>query len=438
MFDLGNTPRGSAVTGIHPVTDVTGRCFVCYRRSHVDDVSKVVAAMLDHGVPAWQDLRDLASEPLESALDEALRSPSTSGSLVWLSEDFHGSDVVTRIEAPRLLERLERDESFFAEIWLADDLDFARASELFRPSGRHTALSESWNVKRAVVSDRTLPDGSLGRRIDEAEARRVAVTLLRRRLSRVHGTLPPGEPIRVLVSAYGEGGEAFEPGFAIQLNWSRLFTHRFAPADKWQEVITPALAGVYHAVRNATPSRGLAVEGRASLAACLSLGYTFREVTKVPLSWTQHPSRAVWSLAVTPINAGFRVSLRHQHVGSNDLAVLISVAGDVEPAVVATSTLPRFRAVLKIVSADGSARRELTPGQGTQLARQIIGAIREARGQLRTIERIHLFLAGPAGLAVLLGQLLNAVGPVQTYEHDQTSGVGCYRAAAPLGDPSTT
>ena len=437
MFDHRNATF-SGVAGMEPATDVTGRCFVSYRRSHVDDVSKVVAAMLDHGVPAWQDLRDLESEPLESALDEVLRSPSTSGSLVWLSEDFQGSDVVTRIEAPRLLERLERDESFFAEIWLADDLDFARASELFRPSGRHAALSESWNVKRAVMSDHTLPDGSLGRRIDEAEARRVAVTLLRRRLSRIHAALPPGQPIKVLVSAYGEDGEAFEPGYAVQLNWSRLFTHRFATADKWQEVIAPALAGVYQAVRNAAPGRALAVEGRSSLAACLSLGHTFREVTKVPLSWTQHPSGAVWSLAVPPVDAGFRVSLRHQHVGSNDLAVLISVAGDVEPAVVATSTLPTFRAVLKVAPADGSARRELVAAQGAQLARQIVGAIREIRGQLRTIERIHLFLAGPAGLAVLLGQLLNAVGPVQTYEHDQTSGVGCYRAATLLGDPSTT
>lgn len=437
MFDFGNTARSSGGAGMRP-TDVTGRCFVSYRRSHIDDVSKVVAAMLDHGVPAWQDLRDLASELLEPALDEVLRSPSTSGSLVWLSEDFRDSAVVTRIEAPRLLERVERDDRFFAEIWLADNLDFPRASELFRPSGRHTALSESWNVKRAVTSDRTLPDGSLGRRIDEAEARRVAVTLLRRRLSKIHSALPPGEPIRVLVNAYGEGGETFEPGYAIQLNWNRLFTHRFAPADKWQEVIIPALAGVLQAVRSSAPGRALAVEGKATLAACLSLGRTFREVTKVPLSWTQHPSGAVWSLAVPPVDAGFRVFLQPQHVVSNDLAVLISVAGDVEPAVVATSTVPPFRAVLSVAPTDGSTRRELAPGQATQLARQIVGAIREARGQLRTIERIHLFLAGPAGLAVLLGQLLNAVGPVQTYEHDQTSGVGCYRAAALLGDPSTT
>jgi hypothetical protein len=437
MFDLRNT-AGSGGTGMHLATDITGRCFVSYRRSHVEDVSKVVAAMLDHGVPAWQDLRDLASEPLEPALDEALRSPSTSGSLVWLSEDFQDSAVVTRIEVPRLLERLERDDLFFAEIWLADNLDFPRASELFRPLGRHTALSESWNVKRAETSDRILPDGSLGRGIDEAEARRVAVTLLRRRLSKIHAALPPGEPIRMLIRAYGEDGEAYEPGYAIQLNWSRLFTHRFAPADKWQEVIIPALAGVLQAVRNAAPGRALAVEGKATLAACLSLGRTFREVTKVQLSWKQHPSGAVWSLAVPPVDAGFRVSLRSQHVGSNDMAVLISVAGDVEPAVVATSTVPRFRAVLSVAPADGSARHELAPGQATQLARQIVGAIREARRQLRTIERIHLFLAGPAGLAVLLGQLLNAVGPVQTYEHDQTSGVGCYRAAALLGDPGTT
>ena len=34
--------------------------------------------------------------------------------------------------------------------------------------------------------------------------------------------------------------------------------------------------------------------------------------------------------------------------------------------------------------------------------------------------------AVPAGLAMLIGQLLNTLGPVQTYEHISTEGVGVY------------
>src|SRR5581483_1412514 len=35
----------------------------------------------------------------------------------------------------------------------------------------------------------------------------------------------------------------------------------------------------------------------------------------------------------------------------------------------------------------------------------------------RDIRAIHLFIAAPAGFAALLGQLVNGLGPIQTYEH---------------------
>ena len=45
---------------------------------------------------------------------------------------------------------------------------------------------------------------------------------------------------------------------------------------------------------------------------------------------------------------------------------------------------------------------------------------------------MHLFMAVPAGLAVLIGQLLNTFGSVQTYEHVTVDGSGQYRPAALL------
>jgi hypothetical protein len=41
-------------------------------------------------------------------------------------------------------------------------------------------------------------------------------------------------------------------------------------------------------------------------------------------------------------------------------------------------------------------------------------------------------MAAPAGLAVLVGQLLNTFGAVQTYEHVLTDGSGTYKPAALL------
>jgi CBASS immunity sensor of nucleotide second messenger signals len=45
---------------------------------------------------------------------------------------------------------------------------------------------------------------------------------------------------------------------------------------------------------------------------------------------------------------------------------------------------------------------------------------------------VHLFMAVPAGLAMLTGQLLNTFGSVQTYEHVTVDGSGRYKAAALL------
>jgi hypothetical protein len=41
-------------------------------------------------------------------------------------------------------------------------------------------------------------------------------------------------------------------------------------------------------------------------------------------------------------------------------------------------------------------------------------------------------MAAPAGLAVLIGQLLNTFGAIQTYEHVVADGSGRYRPAALL------
>jgi hypothetical protein len=62
----------------------------------------------------------------------------------------------------------------------------------------------------------------------------------------------------------------------------------------------------------------------------------------------------------------------------------------------------------------------------------LVAAIKAARTRWRDIRRIHLFIAGPAGFAVLVGQLLHGLGPVQTYEHIPDDAIGNYVPAALL------
>jgi len=53
------------------------------------------------------------------------------------------------------------------------------------------------------------------------------------------------------------------------------------------------------------------------------------------------------------------------------------------------------------------------------LARTVAEEIRRVRTEHPYATRTHIFLSGPLGLAVLIGQQLNGLGQVQTYEHIQ-------------------
>ena len=62
----------------------------------------------------------------------------------------------------------------------------------------------------------------------------------------------------------------------------------------------------------------------------------------------------------------------------------------------------------------------------------VISEIRRARTTYDIFGRVHLFMALPAGVAMIIGQLLNTLGEVQTYEHIQEGAIGHYRPAALL------
>ena len=43
------------------MTDPSGRCFLSYRRARKDDARLLIGALHDHGIPTWQDVKDLGS-----------------------------------------------------------------------------------------------------------------------------------------------------------------------------------------------------------------------------------------------------------------------------------------------------------------------------------------------------------------------------------------
>lgn len=417
-------------------TDCTGKCFISYRRSHVSDVESLIGAMLDIGVPPWHDRRDVRSVPLGPALREAIGSNDTGSALLWVTRNFAESEVVHRLEEPEILERERRSDGFFVETCLADDIAYEHAPT-FCAAARNQRHLERVDVEAVA--------GAAGQawRMVRGEPQRVAARVLDRRIRAVALSLDSTDPLRVHLNAFGGRPDHFAPGYAAILNWPRHFDQRFASPETWREVLLPALNTLYQSCVAHGQGRAVSVSGPASITAGFALGHTFREVTGLKLIY-EHPSGQNWCLnAASSGDCGYATEpLEEPHIAGSELAVLVCVTGDIRSAFESTfppSSNLKFGGLIKIRPLDGSARRDLANAdEASGLARLIAKEIGEARQRLRTIRRTHLFFNGPVGVAILLGQLLNAHGPIVCYEHQQADAIGIYRESATLGTyPST-
>ena len=212
------------------------------------------------------------------------------------------------------------------------------------------------------------------------------------------------------------------------------------PADAWKDHLLPALETVAQSCEQHAAGHPIIAEGLCALPAAVALGTTFLATRRLPLGWrqvAQKRSPEVWSLAEQLEQSGFAARVSSASVSGNDLALLVSVASNVEPAFAASRPqLPAFRGMV-VVTKPGDYPHDIqTPGKAADVVRVVSEGLRRTRDDFQPRGTLHLFLAVPAGLAVMIGQTLNTFGPIQTYEHVATDAVGIYQPAALL-EPSS-
>ena len=409
------------------MTDPAGLCFVSYRRSRIDECTRLVAGLRERGIPTWQDVDDLKTEPTEAELRRILDDDSVASAILWISPETAASSIIRKVEAPIALGRHSRQDGFFVVPVAVGGLSYEDAAEAIR-SGTSIIDVGRWNIVK-LESDPVRPS-------DIAE---VANRVLSQRLQAIDADSPADAPLRISLNTRQRAGHT--PGTALTLDWSHRFAgvqHREASTTDWQERLLPSLDDITKAIQRYVPHRRLLVSGLCCLPAATALGRHFMATSGVDIAWEQRMmdgSIQAWSLRAVPEESGFSSSNVDGSVDATDLAVLVSVNNDVSQAVAASydETGP-FRAYVHIKRTDSPVGAVLdTPGQATDLARKTVAAVRNMRTEYHITGRIHLFAAVPAGLAMLVGQLLNTLGPVQTYEHIPTDATGRYKTAALLG-----
>ncbi|WP_437508293.1 SAVED domain-containing protein [Sorangium sp. So ce1099] len=233
-----------------------------------------------------------------------------------------------------------------------------------------------------------------------------------------------GEARQATVVVQGIDRDPWAAGATASLDWVDLFVgdhprtrRQLRDPGNWNSRLVPELEAAERHVRALGFDRVL-VRGHMRLPAWFATGVAFGDTRNVRVACVQGGQR--WGSDVSEAPGGFAVDVTSPvELGAGDeLAVGLSVTNDLSEDVLAYlrgSALPvgRFVAIAASPAPSRTAIPDAAAAMGWALAVR-----RVVRDQVRATgaRRVHLFLSGPAGGALLLGHLWNRLPSTQLYE----------------------
>ncbi|WP_437953754.1 SAVED domain-containing protein [Sorangium sp. So ce296] len=231
-----------------------------------------------------------------------------------------------------------------------------------------------------------------------------------------------GEARQATVVVQGIDRDPWAAGATVSLDWVDLFEGDHPRARRqlrdpghWNGRLLPELEGAERTIHALGFDRVL-VRGYMRLPAWFATGVAFGDTRSLRVASVQGGQR--WGSDSTPVDFPVHVSAPVELGAGGELAVGLSVTNDLAEDVLAYlrgSALPvgRFVAIAAAPAPSRTAIPDAASAMGWALAvRQVV------RDQVRATgaSKVHLFLSGPAGGALLLGHLWNRIPSTQLYE----------------------
>lgn len=404
------------------MADPRGPVFVSYRRKRLRETTALVKALGDRGIPSWRDVDNLSNEPTEATIRAVLNDDKTSGAILWLTPDVKDSPIIRDVEVPEAVRRYRRDSNFWLVIVLANRLKYDDVSDLFADTLGVEDLS-TWNLTKVAAPWASTSDIS-----------QIANAALKQRVKKISETTPSPRVAQVVVHA--KGTMVAPSGVDLAVDWTRHFKDASPRSEDWT-TMSESAHDIAAALKQLTePVTDLQLTGTPSVPTAMLLGSTYSGrdgrspawVQRQPDSHTTTPWR-VSDATVASIadRRGWKASRPvYRDTSANALAVCINISDDVSEAFARSrSVLPAWRAVLTIGSPAGRNTRAmpLAPDEVASLVHLTVDAIRNVRSQVSGIDSIHIFIAGPAGFAFLLGTAIATLPPITTYEYDTSTAL---------------
>lgn len=163
--------------------------------------------------------------------------------------------------------------------------------------------------------------------------------------------------------------------------------------------------------------RDVLVRGALRQATFFAVGAELAQVTGQTVSYVQHGE--LWSSA-SPRRSVPSPSVHRVAIGpGGDLAVAVGIAVDPTTAVAnyLTGSSTEVGELVVVQPREGAHDQVVAgPGEAVAYAQDVRNIVRTEL-ERRPARRIHLFLSGPGGLALLLGHRWNRLSPTTVYEH---------------------
>ncbi len=363
-------------------------------------------ALRQVGVPTWRDLDNLEYEPTEEALIATIDDPSLAGAILLISPEVESSSIVREVESLRIFRRHAKHDGFWV-IPVLIGIDYERAdSVLGSPAGFQNL--DGWNMYKVN-----------GERLTKTDAHAVARKAVQARLQAIYKVNGDRE-LSIGVFARRPPGE--------ELGLTHDFSTRFVGRDSDEKAYADfekALLNGASCVLSTMSDPRVVGRGMAPLPLGVLVGSVYSPRAGFALKWTQPvegQDLQPWTFGLPSVEFPVEERVVYGDPESEELVVAVGVSANIEGAVAecirAQSINPRVCMHFSPKMGSYTPGQVLTPEEGVAFVISVIKSVRDKREDLdMQASNLHLFLACPLALAVLLGQKLNTFSECHLYEH---------------------
>lgn len=396
-------------------TNSKGIIFISYRRldHRTDEAVLIRNALRDRGVPTWRDIDNLESKPTEDELIKVLSSDDTSGAVMLIAKEVADSTMIKNVEAPRIFKRHNNSDGFIIKPVLID-VRYEEANHILNSPAGFQDLG-NWNLHKVN-----------GENITEDQARLIANDVLKARLDQIslqHKSLP----LDIRINSRTTPDPSLN---ALRHDFSPYFNGREVRPGSYK-IIELALRDTADAIASSFGGADITASGFAALPLGVLYGAIFSPLRRFKINWMQAMAgqdEEPWSLMNKTTDISPTIRVTKGDTGSEEVVLAIGVSANIEHAVTefinASNLNPR--ASVYCEPPNGPIRQgvSLSPQDGLSISLKAIDAVRDLKDALMLKKiNLHIFMACPLAMAVLIGQKLNTISKCSLYEHTPTNKI---------------